>query len=163
VAAHNVLADCDRALAAYLISAGAGTSADVFPAKHSEDKPLPCTICFSSRAKMQSPYLGNYIVSAAIMVKTDPNVDVNQDPDEPPGISDERVADTFDAFFVGQNVQDSSALADAITAAARAAGALTFTVQSVGIAGVEAGFDQKGNAWIDTLDLEILCCPGNVS
>lgn len=166
MASHNILSKTDRALAAYLISAGVGTADDIFPAKLSFDKPLPCTICYSERAKEVQPHSAVYEITAAIMIKTDPSIDAGQDEDEPKETSEERVGDTFDCFF--DLVEHSGhELADLITSAARSADAdlAEFTVQDVEVTGVEAGFDARAgaNSWTDTLNLMLIVCPKNVS
>jgi hypothetical protein len=162
--AHNILSKTDRALVAYLIAAGAGTADDIYPAKRAADKLLPDTICYSSRARMLVPHSGVYVVSAMVQVRTDPNVDVDVTAEEKTSASEERVGATFDAFFAGVT-SSSSALAAAITDAARAAGdsdLQDFTVQSCEVLTQEAGFNEKGNAWTDTLDLELVVCPAVV-
>jgi len=165
---HNILSKTDRALVAYLVSEGAGTVDDVYPAKRSADKDVPCTVCYSERASLTHPYAAVYEVTVAIMIKTVPAVDVDEDPDAPKAASEERVGATFDLFFAGLD-SASDKLADAITAAARASAALgdedleDFTCQGVTVKGPEAGFDAKGNVWVDTLNLELLVCPANVS
>ena len=164
MADHNILSKLDRALVAYLISVGAGTADDVYPAKRSDEKGLPCTVCYSQSASLVHPFTGDWAIDVSIMVKTDPCIDVDQDAAEPKATSEARVAATFDAFFAGLD-STGDKLAEAITAAVRASGdadLATFTVINVTPKTVEAGFDQKGNAWIDTLDLEIICCSADV-
>jgi hypothetical protein len=165
---HNILSKTDRALVAYLVSEDAGTIDDVYPAKRSADKAVPCTVCYSERAVQDPPYSGVYEVTAAILIKTVPAVDVDEDPDAPKAASEERVGKTFDLFFAGLDTA-SDKLADAITAAARASSAIgdedlaDFTCQAVTVDGPEAGFDSKGNVWVDTLNLKLVVCPSNVS
>lgn len=166
---HNILSKTDRALVAYLISVEAGTAADVYPAKRSEDKALPDTLCFSSRARLVRPHSGIYTVTAMVQVRTDPSIDVDQTAAEKKETSEERVGNTFDAFWAGVVSSSSEALAEAITAAARASTAegdadlADFTVQACEVENMEAGFDPKGNAWTDTIELELVVCPSNVS
>ena len=166
MASHNILSKTDRALVAYLISCDAGTAADIFPAKLSLDKPLPCTICYSERAREITPHTAVYEVTVAILVRTDPSIDVGIDEDEPKETSETRVGDTFDCFF-DQVEHSGHELADAITSAARAADAdlAAFTVQDIEVTGQEAGFENRGgaNAWTDTLNLTLIVCPANVS
>jgi len=162
---HNILSKTDRALVAYIISMAAGTAETVYPAKRAGDKSFPDTICFSSRARMETPHSGVYIVSAMVQVRTDPSIDVDETEEDKKEASEERVALTFDAFMAGVD-SSSATLAEAITAAARATGDTDlqdFTVQSCTVEKTEAGFSEKGNAWLDTLDLELVVCPRNVS
>lgn len=164
IGSHNICSKTDRALVAYIISQDAGTEDDVYPAKRGGDKTFPDTICFSSRARMMTPHSGVYTVEAMVQVRTDPSVDVDQTAEEKKETSEERVAATFDAFM---RVDSSSAqLAEAITEAARATGDADlqdFTVQACTVEKHEAGFSEKGNAWLDTLDLEVVVCPSAVS
>jgi hypothetical protein len=167
VASHNILSKTDRALVAYLISIGVGTAADTDPAKRSVEKALPCTVCYSQRATLISPYSGVYEVTCAIMIKTDPSIDFGETEADPKNVSEDRVAATFDAFF-DQLDSAGDKLAAAITAAARASSNPAdsdledFTIQDISVTGVEAGFDQRGS-WLDTLNLELLVCPKDVS
>jgi len=165
IGSYNILSKCDRALAAYLISVDAGSAADVYPAKRSEDKGFPNTVIFASKARLTTPHSGVFVVEVMVQVRTDPNVDVDQTADEKKVSSEERVTATFDALY---SLTDSSSalLADAITVAARASGESDleeFTVQAVTVEQLEAGFDPKTNAWTDTMDLELVVCPANVS
>jgi len=160
--AHNILSQCDQCLAAYLISVGAGNNDDVYPAKRAEDKTFPDTICWSSKARLITPNSAVYVVSAIVQVRTDPCVDVNQSVDDTVSASKDRVAATFDAFWAGVG-PSSAGLAAAITDAGRGAGLSDFTVQSCIVLGMESGFDAKGNAWTDTIDLELVCCPNTIS
>ena len=156
---HNILAKCDRSLAAYLVSVGAGTSADVVPAKLSLNKPLPNTTCASKRWRPLVENSGVYLVTSEIHVRSDPSADSGESAEEKLSASDERVSATWDAFFaVGTG---SEALAAAITAAGRAAGVSDFTCQSCVATGGDAGFDARGNSWVDALDLEMVCFPSD--
>ena len=156
---HAILSQCDDALAAYLVSVGAGTAEDVHPAKRSEDKAVPNTICHSRQWRMMTPNSGVYIVQAQILVTTSPSLDdADQLPEEREQTSKDRVSATWDAFFSGVD-SDSSALAAAITAAS---GLADFTIQSCEVVGGDAGYGEKGNTWRDGLDLEIVCCPRSV-
>jgi len=170
MAAHNILSKVDRALRAYLLTVpDAGTDGDIHPAKRSLDKTLPCTVCFSQRAAPASLYSGVWLVEASVMVKTVAAIDQDEAEDTPKSDSELRVGATFDAFFVSEQAAGDGAgdkLAALITAAARATGdpdLATFTVQNVEVKGPEAGFEPKGSVWVDTLDLEILCCSADVA
>jgi hypothetical protein len=162
---YNILSKCDRALVAYLISEDAGSAADVYPAKRSEDKAFPNTVVFASKARLSTPHSGVWVVDVMVQVRTDPNVDVDQTADEKKVSSEERVSATFDALY-SQTDSSSAALADAITAAARATADSDleeFTVQAVTVEQLEAGFDPKTNAWTDTMDLELVVCAADVA
>lgn len=156
----------DRALAAYLISVGAGTADDVYSAKRSLDKALPHTVCHAQRWTLLSPYTATYLVQAQVLVKTNAAVDVDESESDVKDPSEERVGATFDAFFFAdENASAGNDLADAITAAARASGDADlseFTVQNVEVKGGDAGQDRHGPAWMDAIDLELVVCPKNV-
>jgi hypothetical protein len=168
VGSHNICSKTDRALVAYLISEQAGTADDVYPAKRPSDKGLPDTICFSSRARLETPHSGVYVVTAMVQVRTDPTIDTDQTAEDKKQTSEDRVAATFDAFWAEVD-SASDKLAEAITTAARASTATgdedlaDFTVQACTVVSQEAGFDPKGNAWTDTIELEMVVCPSNVS
>jgi len=162
---HNILSKVDRALAAYLVSVGAGTINDVYPAKRSDNKALPNTVCHSMKWRYAVPHSGVYVVSAQVMVKTLGAPELDQPALDVENQSTFRVADTFDAFFAGVD-SSSEALAAAITAAARGTAAedlQDFTIQTCEALGGDAGNDRNGPAWVDSIDLEIVCCPRDVS
>lgn len=165
VGSHNILSKCDRALVAYLISEGVGDAATIFPAKRSENKPIPCVVVFSERAVWDQAVYDT--VNVSVMVKTNPCPEEGEDPDDVETASEELVSAVFDALFKGIDSNgDGSELAANITAAARDLDdddMQEFTVQNVNIKGPEAGFDPKGNSWVDTLDLEMVVCPKDVS
>lgn len=170
---HNILSKNDRALMAYLVARGAGTFADVFPAKRSLNKELPCTVCWSEKgAPIRNT--GNYTLATSIMVKTAAPVDAGVDPGQPRLDSDARIRATFDAFFTmdtGGTDFDSTVVAAQVTASARAlaiadpanhADLADYTCLDVRDMGPEAAFSENGDAWVDTLNLEVDCCPSNV-
>ena len=72
----------------------------------------------------------------------------------------------FDLFHFGDG-QSGTDLADAITKVARLGQTQLsdFTMQSVRVLSIEQGYDDqhgramKGLAWVDSMELEILCCP----
>ncbi len=169
---HNILSKSDRALAAYLKASVPASAALIFPAKQSTDKPLPICIVFSDRAAHLGA--GNYEVKTAVMVKTPVSVDVDEATGEPKATSEALVASLFDACFASGvsatgDQGDDTPLADAITAAARAstdpadADLADFTCQNITVESVEAGHDRNGPAWLDTLNLELVVAPSNVS
>jgi hypothetical protein len=174
---HNLLSKCDRAIAAYIISLGAGTAADVLPAKLSRTKSLPCTIVWSENGTELVPYSGDYQVKTTVMVKCKAAVDVGREADSARVASEDRVAKTFDAFHTnistsGNPNNSGVNLADAITTAGRLLAAedsvnhgdmVDFTVLDVLIKGPEASFEEDGAAWVDSMNLELIVCPGNVS
>lgn len=152
----------DRAVAAFIISEGAGTEDDVFPGKRAPDVPNPpYTVVFSESARSTHPPV--YRVKARIDVYTNAAPDKGEDEETMRLDSDERVSTTFDAFHLeADNGQGGHALADAITAAARGslyADLQDFTVQDVILGEMEQGSAGKEGQWIDSLNLEIVCNP----
>jgi hypothetical protein len=159
---HNILSKCDAALAAYIISNGVGTTDDVYSLKRSLVKDtLPCTICESRKATPETPYAGDYNVSALIKVRSQGIYATTADNEsgQPADDSNDRVADTFAIFFLsdGQSGED---LGKAITTAAADA---HFTCLSCKVEGVEQGVEREGMGWCDILHLELICAPSTIS
>ena len=165
VGSHNILSKIDRALAAYLISVGAGTADDVYTAKRSLNKDLPNTVCHAQKWRYLTPNSGVYSVTAQVMVRTLAALDVDEEQTDVKDPSEERVSAAFDAFFAGVD-SSSSALGDAITAAARATGDADlqdFTIQCCEATGGDGGIVRDEPVWTDAIDLEIVCCPADLS
>lgn len=158
MSSHNVLSLTDRALVAYIISMNAGTADDVYPSKRSEDKAFPETVVYSNKARPVEPYCGTYVVSVTIHIRTDPSIGFDETAEAKNEASEARVSATWDVFWADVG-SGSEALSAAITAAAQEAGITEFTVISCEVGEMSAGFDEKRNAWTDTLDLEIVCKP----
>jgi hypothetical protein len=165
---HKILSKTDRALVAYLISVGAGDAATIVPAKRSLEKPLPVAIVFSARARLISA--GVYEVNCSVMVKSSASIDVDDDDTAPKAASETLIGAVADALEAGIDAHEQGhQLADAITAAARAsqnpedADLAQFTVQDIKNLGPEAGIDRNGPAWVDTINLELVACPKDVS
>lgn len=163
---HCICSKLDRALVLYLISRGAGTLADTFPAKRSLNAPLPATVAWTNRAT-PIPNTGSYTCRATVQVKTSAN-------DHTPAASDARTAAVFDAFYTVEDGSelDSKKIAAQITAAARAAALAApadladladFTALDVRLGDQEADFDADSDLWLDTLSLEIDAAPADVS
>lgn len=170
---HNILSKVDRALVAWIISRGAGTKDNVWPAKRSLDKTSMGVSCWShSFSTMhEGPYSGSLLVEAFVEVRTPGVVEATQGEDDPRLASDKLVSDVGDCFFLGDG-NSGAPLGQAITDVARASGdadlAQAFTMISLKVAGGNQGFNprrilEQGNMWVDPLHLEIVCCPSNVS
>jgi hypothetical protein len=159
VAYHNILSKCDQALVAYIIAGNAGTSDDVFPAKRSLSKTVPCTVCESRRGEPQAgaEYSGNYTIQALVKVRCSGLADTASDNEsgQPRLDSDARVAATFDLFQTA-DPDSGIGLAAAIQLAAADP---DFGVINARVTGVEAGFEREGSGWVDVLHLELVCCP----
>lgn len=160
----NVLSKTDQALVAYIISEGAGEAENVFVAKRAYDSPkCPFTVAFSDSARAdQYPV---YTVKAQINVFTRASAPRGEDKDRLKEDSDDRAGNTFDIFHLEEDRAGAGghALADAITEAARSAGVTDFTVQNVMVGDMEQGFDKKECVWIDTLNLELVVTPEDVT
>ena len=171
MAYHNILSKCDRALMQYIINNNAGTSADVFPGKRSQDKTLPCTICWSHSCTTdrEIPYSGNYQVEAFVEVRTSGIQEEFDQPNDPANKAIGRIEQTFDLFFK-DDPESGRIVADALTAAAKTSpdpDMQDFHAYDVRAASITQGFNPRnpklaGNAWEDCLHLEIFCCPANV-
>jgi hypothetical protein len=170
MAYHNILSKTDRALVAFLISEAAGTADNIVPSKRSLSKELPVVICFTESAKLEAEYPANYRVSTSVIVKT-PVLD----DDDASGVADSEAlqAAVFDCFkkYITDD-SDDSALAEQISIAARAAAVsdptnngdlADFTCQRVMDKGQSLMCDEEGTYWSDTLNLELIVCPKNVS
>lgn len=168
----QLLSKCDRALVAYVISQGAGTADDVFPAKASLSKPLPCTICESRKATpVGNPYSGNYEIEASVCVRTEGSGEEDENTaDTPASIADTRVGLTFDAFQAnvgasGEQVSSGEQVGQAITSAAhgysgnRISDMADFSCDNCEVVAMRAGFEAKGDGWSDIIDLVLICRP----
>ena len=167
---HNLLSKNDRAIAAYLIANGVGTAADVFPGKTASAKVIPCTVIYSDRGNEVAPFSATYELETAVMVKTRAGVDEGAGPQDSRLASELRVAETFDLFHIAV---DSSAelLAANITSAARAlaiadpannADLADYTAIGMRSKTIEAGQEEDGDAWIDTLHITVVCAPSDI-
>jgi len=164
---HNICSKLDQAIIAYIISKQAGTAADVYGAKRSLTKNIPCTICWTHTARPhpERPYSGEYLAESFIEVRTSAPKEVDQTPDDPRTESDARVSNTFDLFYItGDN--EGETLGDTITAAAISAGVRDFTINSVRVVEENQGFNprtavQQGNCWIDTIHIQSVCAPSS--
>ncbi len=172
----NVLNACDRALVAYILANnGTGTTEDVRPAKFSEMKALPETICYSHKGEpcADTPYAGNWEVQAYIEVRTDsiPNTAEGDQTTDPAKRTADRVETTFALFYAEQGDQSGENRGNDITDAARGTGDFDlqeFTITNVRVVAAEQNFNSvtktnNANSWIDVLHLELTVCLRNVS
>ncbi len=164
--ANNLLSKLDDAIVAYLVAEGAGYpddsgAATVYPAKISSNKSVPCTIVHSSRAEPELQYSGRYVVTTMVMIKYAGPEEYNQTEGAAKEASDLRVSTTFDLLIPGGNThQDSDQIANAINAAAAAAG-LTVTVFGIMVDSIELDFAE--DVWVDTLTLRIVASPSTIN
>jgi len=158
---HDILGNTDAALAAYIISGNAGTSADVVTAKASLKKIPPVTICRSTNSVPidADPYSGNEMVTVAIIIRC-MGIDeqaVNNETGAPRQSASERISNTW-ALFRLTDGDNGESLAKAISAAAQAAG-LEWTALNVEVKATTAGFEERADGWTDVKHLEILVAP----
>lgn len=173
MAFHTICSKCDRALVAYLIGLGVGTTDNILTGKRSLDKSINTAVCWSHTATPMAefPYSGNYNVDTFVEVRTSGVIEESQNEEDPKQDADAFVGAVFDAFFTSADQQSGDSLAKAITDAARASGdsiLQDFTAFSVKVVGQSQGFNprtviEQGNAWIDSIHLQITCCPSNIS
>lgn len=167
---HNLLSKNDRAIAAYLVSIGAGTTADVFPAKRSQSRQTPCTIIYSESADEVAPYSATYTIKTSVMIRTYSGQDYDEADADKRKACDQRVATTFDGFNMDTDTAADKLAAD-ITTAARAdalansdnADLADYTMQNLRVVSIEQGQESDVDAWVDTINLECIACPANVS
>ena len=182
---HNLRSKLDRAIVAYLISAGAGSIDDVLSSRTRKARKFPNTTVKAGRGVPDPPYSGNYRVTVYVSIK----YSATQEVKEPnPGLArtqfDQRVAQTFDALMQSDNQQDLHQTATLITAAGRNlavdpnngtdpvtkqeaennADMADFTIMQWIDQGFGSGPDEdaEGNNWEEVLMFEALCCPSNV-
>jgi hypothetical protein len=166
VGRFNILSKAERAVAAYLIDEGAGTSDDVFPSKRFGDVPNPpYTVVVALGAKPVANGSVNYSVRMRLDVIANAAPDKNENTDEMLSESDERSSDTFDLFHLENDDQSGGACADAITDAARGSSysdLQEFTVTDVIRGEMEHGAEGKEGLWMDTFEVTIICAPYNL-
>ena len=159
---YNILSCADKAIAAYIAAANNPSASFVYPGKNATDKELPCIVCYAQSGQMMEPaHSLIYVVDMAIMVKTSCDVDLNIPPTTIKEESELRVRHVFDLFH--SSVNSGHALADDITQAAQSSGDFDlgdFVIQSVEVKNQDAGFEPKTDAWVDTLNLELICSVG---
>jgi len=161
------LSAVDRVLAAYIIAGGAGTEDDVLPAKGSEPKEPPITICYCHSAKPlpEAPHSGILLVQAYIENRSSAIIQPAAASDQPRDDAEARVGATQELFrFTDDN--SGEGLGTAIT---NARGAETLTIQSAKIEEITAGFNpfhpnrNLGNIWVDCIHLELVVTPGDTA
>lgn len=158
---HNILSKLDRAIVALIVSQGAGTEADTYPAKRDEDKTLPNTVCIAEDFREEPTRSRCFLIPVALHVRTRSFVDLNETADQVEAASDLKVQQVFDCFYPEED-QDGSVLGRLITEAGRAAGIQDFTCLSAEVKGGDRGQREKDSAWVDTLQLECYCSATNI-
>lgn len=173
----------DRAIAAYLISVGAGGPDDTVPANTRLPKAPTNTTVRSTLSISEVPMTGIRRVKLQISIKGSALIDPNEpNIDEARKAFDDRIAAVYDAMMQsadGQTLRDTAA---AITAAGRAmavsvqpgdpasdlfaannADMVDFTCQAVYDMGEGDGeADSEGSSWHEILLFDIIASPSNV-
>jgi len=170
---HNLRSKLNRAIAAYLIGAGAGTVDDTFPATSVKPKGYLNTTIKSQIGRPEVPNTGIYRITvhviirgSAVMENAEPNLESAR-----LGFED-RLSTVCDALMQSDG-RGLKVTATAITAAGRAlatgddaannADMGDFTVTAWYDAGFGAGeADAEGTAWEEVLIFEAVCCAKNV-
>lgn len=160
MAYHNILAKVDKALVAYLISAGAGTEQDVFPSKNAATNDvMPYTAVMAESYAEAQEYSSAFIVKATVEVHTNCAPERNEDTESMALDSDARVQATGDALMTQNDMGDGYGLGEEITTASNVS---DFTCISARLIGGEQGRDEKQGEWIDIFNLELVCTPSDV-
>lgn len=172
MAYHNIRSKVERALANWIVQQQSiATASNVFPAKNSADKPLPVVVVHCTRAVMDPPYSGVFRCDVDVIVTSDGSIDSTQSTQDSRLASDALVAAVFDLFHADLN-SAGDVLGENITTEARAIAAsdeensgdlANLTVLDVRSVSEDGDFIADGAAWQDTLSLEVIAVPSNVS
>ena len=174
----------DRAICAYLISVGAGSSDDTTPNATQATYAYPTTTVHATTGQPDPPFTGNYRITVHISIKGSASQAVGDpNPQEAWAAFNARVATVQDALMSGNGCDSLADTAAAINAAGRAlatvvdptnpasvqfsannADMVDFTL----IQWIDRGFgdgqaDAKGCTWEEILVFEAYCCSANVS
>jgi hypothetical protein len=173
-----------RAICAYLISKGCGSSDDVFPNFTTKTRPITNTTVTSKLAKVDPDqrFTGNRRIQVYITVKGSASADPEQADAETQRIQfEKRVADTHGALMQTDDYETLKFTAAAITTAGRSmaidasngagpdqvqfaadnADMVNFTCQDwfEGVEGDGPDADAEGNAWEEVFMFEAIACP----
>jgi len=173
-APYNILrSKLARAIVAYLIEQGAGTAADISPARSRQPKGYPCTEVIPAISRPEVQFAAVRRITVHISIKgTASKATPGEGLDAARQAFDARCAATYDALLVGDG-QSFQATADAITDAGRAlavadptgnADLADFTVQAWYEQGEGEGTaEAEGCDWEEVLMFDAICCGSNVS
>lgn len=163
----------NRAIAAYLVSAGAGTDDTVSPANSRQSKGYPNTTVRATIAKPEVPLTGIRRIIVHVSVKgsaVQENDAVSEDVAR--AAFDLRLSQTADALMQSDDGRTLRATAAAITAAGRQLAAdnptdhadlADFACQAWYDGGEgDAAPDETGTSWEEILIFEAVCSPANV-
>lgn len=179
---HNLRSKLNRAVAAYLVSAGCGSVNDILPAQSTATRPYPNTTVKSTIGTPDPPLSGDYRVKLHISIKGSATQGVSEPNPQLSRVNfDNRVSQTFDALMESDNGIDLEATAVLITAAGRALAvpadgspaAILFAQNNADMADfsclqwVDGGFgdgpaNDEGCSWEEILIFDVLACASNV-
>jgi hypothetical protein len=153
---HRLLDKAEQAVIAYLESEGVASPHPILPKKKASDLPNPPFIIVGAGKPTETvKRSGNWRVPITVEVHTNAAPDRGDDTDQLESDSTDLASACFDVLNAGID-QDGSALADAITAAATAAG-IELIVQDVDVKGPDSGLTEKDREWVDSLELDLIC------
>lgn len=173
---NNLRSKLNRAVVAYLVSAGCGSEADVLPfhtreLKNVQNQEANTTV----RARTGRPRVemsGDYDVMLQITVRGSAVQEVGDDTETARLAFDDRVARTFDAMMQSENGYDLNYTAQLITDSGRGlavsdpvnnADMYDFTVLSIKDGGFgDANPNEQECLWEEVLMFEVCCCAGNL-
>jgi len=144
-----ILHQCNASLVAYLISEGAGTPLDVWPARHFFERSAPNTLVEATLCVEEPINSGVYKIAVAITAETMPMVEPGQTPALALAASLARI-DRIDQALA----HDPQALADRINQVA-ASQQIPFFINGIVDRGRESGLNDTGSLYLDTVHLEI--------
>ena len=168
---HDLLSKTDRALAAYVIATATGVSgiaAMTYAGKRSLTKSRPNITAFAESWTPDPNNLGSYIIKASINVITSAVLTQGESEPDRRKASVSLVSSIFDVFYNSIDNLDTTPIADAITAAARALAVsdaannsdlADFKCDEFQVTGGGLDFDAENAFWRDTLEIELHCRP----
>jgi hypothetical protein len=169
---HRILSKTDRALVAYLIAGGAGTSDNVFPARKSIDRKLPMLVAFSDSFTPVEGAEAISVVKSSIISRSEAAIQPDNSTDQDQELAaDALAANAYDLFYSSDDAEvDPTQLADAITSAARDAAAadptnngdlLEFKCDQARVTGGALEFNSDQGCWEDSITLELIVRPSD--
>lgn len=174
----------NRAVCAYLVSAGAGSVQDTTPSFSQTRLTYPNTTVRATMGQPDPCFAGSYRITLHVSIKgsaSQPGNDPN--PEESRVAFDNRVATVADALMMGDDGQTLQYTASAITTAGRALATVQDPTDPVSVQQaannadmvdftlmqwIDRGFgdgtaEAEGCTWEEILIFEAYCCPSNVS
>lgn len=170
---HRILSKTDRALVAYIIAGGAGTSDNVFPARKSLTRKLPMLVAFSDSFTPDEGNEATSIVKASIISRSEAAIQADNGTNQDQELAADALAgNAYDLFYQSADgTQFSGAeLGDLITASARAAATadatnngdlVEFKCDHCRVTGGGLQFNSDEGCWEDSITLELVVRPSD--